>query len=263
MQVALETTLDTLATYFMQNGMKINAAKTELMFIGDKAALQTAAAEFTGVQFVGESLQPVPTAKNLGVVFDSRLCFEPHIDVIVAKCFGILIGLMHAKHLIPASVLTTIVNALVMSHVRYCSQVFGCANKTALKRLQKVQNFAARVISGRHRSQHVSDVIQSLGWLPVAAMMDFNDLCLLHKIIMTGEPDVLRREICYNRDIIERETRHSDHLYLPRFRTNVGKRTFRYRACSLYNAHFIGPSMQATSYVSFKGNSPPSEIMMK
>ena len=78
MQVALETTLDTLATYFMQNGMEINAAKTELMFIGDKAALQTAAAEFTGVQFVGESLQPVPTAKNLGVVFDSRLCFEPH-----------------------------------------------------------------------------------------------------------------------------------------------------------------------------------------
>ena len=252
MQVALETTLDTLATYFMQNGMKINAAKTELMVIGDRTTLQTATTELTGVQFLGEILQPVPTAKNLGVVFDSRLCFEPHIDVIVAKCFGILIGLMHAKHLIPASVFATIVNALVMSHVRYCSQVFGCANKTALKRLQKVQNFAARVISGRHRSQHVSDVIQQLDWLPIAAMIDFNDLCLLHKIIMTDEPDVLRQEVCYNRDVIERQTRHSDYLYLPRFRTNAGKRTFRHRACSLYNAHVIGSSMQGSSCARFK-----------
>ncbi|KAF0304789.1 hypothetical protein FJT64_023466 [Amphibalanus amphitrite] len=43
MQVALEKTLDTLATFFMQNGMKINAAKTELMIIGDRDALRTAA----------------------------------------------------------------------------------------------------------------------------------------------------------------------------------------------------------------------------
>ena len=119
-----------------------------------------AAVEPVGVQFVGETLQPVPTARNLGVVFDSRLCFEPHIDTIAAKCFGILIGLMHAKHIIPASVLPTVVNALVMYHVRYCSQVFGCANKTALERLQKVQNFAARLISGRRKREHVSDVIR-------------------------------------------------------------------------------------------------------
>ena len=252
MQVALEKTLDTLATYFMQNGMKINAAKTELMVIGDRSALQTAATGLNGVQFVGESLQPVLTAKNLGVIFDDRLSFEPHIDAIVAKCFGILIGLMHAKHLLPISVLPTVVSALVMSHIRYCSQVFGCANKTAVKRLQKVQNFAARIISGRHRSQHVSDVIRSLNWLPVAELMDFNDLCLLHKIIMTGEPAVLRQEVRYNRDVIERATRHSDFLYLPRFRTNAGKTTFMHRACSLYNAHVIGSDMQGASYARFK-----------
>ena len=194
MQVALERTLDTLATYFMQHGMKINAAKTELMVIGDGGSRQTAATGLTGVRFVGEDLQSVPTVKNLGVVFDNRLSFEPHIDAIVAKCFGIMIGLMHAKHLLPASVIPTIVNALVMSHIRYCSQVFGCANKTAIKRLQKVQNFAARIISGRHRSQHVSDVIQSLNWLPVAELINFNDLCLLHKIIMTSEPAFVLQE---------------------------------------------------------------------
>ena len=192
------------------------------------------------------------TAKNLGVIFDTRLNFEAHVDGAVAKCFGILIGLMHAKHMFSAPVLTTVVDALVMSHVRYCSQVFGCANKTVLKKLQKVQNFAARVISGRRRYQHVSDVIKSLEWLPVAAMIDHNDMCLLHKIITNNEPDVLRENVCYNRDVVQRVTRHSDHLHLPRFRTNVGRKTFRYRACSLYNEHVIGSSMQGLSYARFK-----------
>ena len=251
-QTTLEGVLDTLATHYMQSGMKINAAKTELMVLGDRIALRTAGARPTQVQFVGETLQPVTTARNLGVIFDSRLSFESHVDGVVAKCFGILIGLMHAKHMIPAQVLPTIVDALVMSHVRYCSQVFACANKTVLKKLQKVQNFAARVISGRRRYQHVSDVIESLEWIPVTAMIDFNDICLLHRIITTNEPDALRQNLCYNRDVVQRKTRHSNHLHLPRFRTNVGKKTFMYRACSLYNEYVIGSEMQALPYTRFK-----------
>ncbi|KAF0309570.1 Tyrosine-protein phosphatase Lar [Amphibalanus amphitrite] len=41
-QTALEGVLDTLATYFLQNGMKINAAKTEMMVAGGRSALQAA-----------------------------------------------------------------------------------------------------------------------------------------------------------------------------------------------------------------------------
>ena len=228
MQAALENTLDTLATYFMQNGMKINAAKTELMVVGDKTALMAAAAEPVGVQFVGEILQPVPTARNLGVFrapyryYRRKMLWNPDRP--------------HARKTHDPS-FSTADRCKRASHVswRYCSQVFGCANKTALNRFQKVQNFAARLISGRRKREHVPDVIQYLEWLPVAAMVNLNYLCLLHKIIMTGEPDVLRREVRYHRDVVERKTRQSDHLYLSRFRTNAGKRTFKHRACSLYN----------------------------
>ena len=86
-----------------------------------------------------------------------------------------------------------------MSHVRYCSQVFGCANKTTLKRLQKVQNFAARIVSGRRKYQSVSDVIEDLEWLPISTMLEYHDMCLLHKINRTNEPEILRREVTFNR----------------------------------------------------------------
>ena len=252
MQDTLEGVLDTLANYFLQNGMKINAAKTELMLAGGRAALQTAENEPVRVQFLGATLQPVSTVRNLGVIFDERLTFEPHIDHVVNKCFGILIGLMHAKHVLPAHVLPVILDALVMSHVRYCSQVFGCASQTALKRLQKVQNFAARVISGRRKYEHISDVIRDLAWLPIGSLVDMSDMCLLHRVIRTSEPEMLRRTICYNREVAERRTRQSDHLYIPRARTNLGQRRFVHRACKLYNEHVVGTQLESMSYENFK-----------
>ena len=251
-QSALERVLDTLATYFLQNGMKINAAKTEMMMVGGRSALQAAGMDPGRVMFLGETLQPVSTVKNLGVIFDSQLSFEPHINHVVNKCFGILVGLMHAKHVLPLHVLPTIVDALVLSHVRYCSQVFGCATKTTLKRLQRVQNFAARVISGRRKYDHISDVIKDLEWLSIGPLVDMNDMCLLHNIIVTGEPEVLRKDVCYNREVSQRRTRQSDHLYVPRTRTNLGQRAFMYRTCKLYNENVIGTELQNMSQASFK-----------
>ena len=36
---------------------------------------------------------------------DFRLSFEPHIDHVITKCFGILVGLAHANHVLPSHVL--------------------------------------------------------------------------------------------------------------------------------------------------------------
>ena len=41
------------------------------------------------------------------------------------KCVGILIGLSHAKHVIPKAQLSGIVQALVVPIVRYCISVYG------------------------------------------------------------------------------------------------------------------------------------------
>ena len=251
-KTATEEVLDTLATYFLQNGMKINAAKTELMVIGGKSALQIAETDATQVHFMEETLQPVPQARNLGVIFDERLTFEPHIDAVVTRCMGILMGLMYAKQILPRQVLPVIVRSLVLSHVQYCCQVFAGSSRTALKRLQKIQNFAARIISGRRKYDRVSGVIKDLKWLPVDTMLVHSDLCLLHKVIVKNEPDVIRNRIKYNRDVTVRRTRFSNHLYLPRFKTNVGQRTFNYRACKLYNAHVIGTELERLSYLQFK-----------
>ena len=117
--------------------------------------------------------------RNLGVVFDQFMTFTAHIDDVVRRCTGILIGLSHCRHSLPSATLTTLVQSLVVSLIRYCLSVYGTCNTTQTGRLQKVLNFAARVISGRRKFDHVSDVLHELQWLTARNLHVFHTLTLL------------------------------------------------------------------------------------
>ena len=183
---------------------------------------------------------------------DGELSWEPHIENIIKRCFGILIGLIHIRHIIPKNILPRIVDALVLSHVRYCASVYGSANRTAVAKLQKVFNFAARVISGRRKYDHVSDVLDDLSWLRAPDMISYFDITLIHGVLTFGKPDLLRSWLSYNHEHVCRDTRQSHYLSLPRARNNHGKRRYLYRAADMYNRMAIANHHSSLSVPAFK-----------
>ena len=251
MQNAMENVLDILSNWFLQNGMMVNPTKTELIVCGDRRQIVQLDGS-SKVRFMDEDVFPSERVKNLGVIMDRNLSWELHAKHVANKCFGILIGILHAKHLLPASVLPRIIDALVLSHIRYCVQVFGGSGKNVLHELQKVVNFAARVIAGRRKHDHVSDVIKELGWLNVPKLVVYFDLCMMHKILLSNMPIGLREQLSFNHESIARRTRQSEHLSLVRPRNNHGKRSFIYRASKLYNEHAIDHQLQRLSMATFK-----------
>ena len=216
--------------------MCINASKTEFMVCGDRRQL-TRFETSPSVTFMGEQLKCTERVKSLGVMVDRGLSWEHHVKLVHDRCFGILIGLNNVKHLLPRDLLPRIIDALVITHIRYALQVYGNAGKELMKKIQKVLNFAARVISGRRKSDHISDVMSQMGWLDVHQMTDYADLTLLLKVLTTERPVMLAAQLSFNRECASRITRQSDHLALPKPRTNHGKKTFIYRASQLYNKH--------------------------
>ena len=92
------------------------------------------------------------------------------------------------RHQIPRVLLPTIVSALVLSHVLYCLPVFGNGSDKNMQRLQKILNFALRVVSGRRKFDHISDVRDELGCPTARQLYELCSLNLLHKIRCTGEP---------------------------------------------------------------------------
>ena len=125
--------------------------------------------------------------------------------------------------------------ALVISRVQYCLTVYGNGSQTNFDRLQKIINFAARVIFGRQKFDHVSDLRDLLGWMPPKFMADYHALITARKVTKHGEPEALASLFTSNSDARDRSTRQDHHFHLPRPRLETGKRRFGYRAAVLLN----------------------------
>ena len=78
-------------------------------------------------------------------------------------------------------------------------------SKRNLHKLQLVQNFAARVVLGLRKFDHISQGRRSLRWLDVTEKVLFNDLVLAFKCVNGLAPDYLgkyfvKRSAVHNKD---------------------------------------------------------------
>ena len=73
----------------------------------------------------------------------------------------------------------------------YCSTVWSNTSNSNIDKLQKVQNFAGRIILGLRKYDHISDGLRSLKWLPIREKLILNDATMMHKCINKLVPDYL------------------------------------------------------------------------
>ena len=68
--------------------------------------------------------------KKLGVIFDSRLSFEHHIKSLCSWLNGTLSYLNRVKNTLDDKSRILLINALIFSHLNYCSSIWGkCSGK--------------------------------------------------------------------------------------------------------------------------------------
>jgi hypothetical protein len=61
---------------------------------------------------------------------------------------------------------------LVFSKLFYCSSVRSGTSAGHISKLQRTQNFAARIINGAKKLDHITPILKTLGWLPVKKLYD-------------------------------------------------------------------------------------------
>ena len=71
------------------------------------------------------------------------------------------------QNLLSVDAVKTLVCSLVLSHLNYCNSLLVGLPQYLIKRLQGVQNAAARSMLRTPRSEHISPLLQNLHWLPV------------------------------------------------------------------------------------------------
>ena len=129
-----------------------------------------------------------------------------------------------------------IVEALVLSVVRYCLSVYGSCGVTQRDRVQKIVNFCARVVTGKRRFDHISGEIQRLRWLKVEQLIVYHTVCALASVIVTQQPEYLCGTIGPRSSQRHTyRTRQADLFSRPNIRTESGRRRMCYRGVTLLN----------------------------
>ena len=139
--LSMERTLTSLDAWFCASGLKVNAEKTQLLLLGSAQNLRQVPS--FAVKFRDHDLIPVSEAKNLGLIFDRTLSWDNHVTAVTRRCVGTFIGLSHFRRYLPIAVVSALVSALVLSHIRYCISVYGNGTKKNLSRIQTIINLAA------------------------------------------------------------------------------------------------------------------------
>ena len=231
----VESNLSVALKWFTQNRLKINPSKTEMIIL--KSSRQTLDTSFS-VVFGSDTVSPSLSVKVLGVVVDRHLAWDAHVTSIVRRCNMLLVGLARMRSRVPRETKRMLVEALVFPHIRYCISVWGSCCISQQKRIQKVVNFGARIVSGLSRREHVTPVLRELGWECVGEMVRASDLAVVGQLLTSDSaPELLRSKLVLRSDKSVRSTRATERgqLQLPRVRTEFARRGFLVRASKHWN----------------------------
>ena len=95
--------LNNLTRWCCTNRLLINPQKTKLMLFGTRQ-LVGRLSDIT-IPFLGKDLSPSPSCKDLGVIFDSNLSFNDHIDYLSSSLLGKLCQINRVRHLFTKDIL--------------------------------------------------------------------------------------------------------------------------------------------------------------
>jgi len=117
----------------------------------------------------------------------------------------------------------------VSCRLDYCNSLLAGVADVQLRRLQSVQNAAARLVSGARRHDHITPILSTLHWLPVRERVTFKTAVLVWKCLHDVAPRYLV-DLCAPTAATagRRQSRSavSGALMVPWTRTSTGQRSF-------------------------------------
>ena len=230
----LKLDLVEIARWCCLNSLLVNPDKTKLLVMGVPQSLRRLPP--LSVTFLGKDISPVPVAKDLGVFIDETLSYNEHISKTVSSCLYKLTQINRIKHLLDKKTLLLLLSSFIFSRLFYCSTVWSNTSNSNLKKLQLVQNFAARLTLGLRKFDHISEGLKSLKWLNVKDRLFLNDAVKVHRCLQDKAPEYLEGKFVKRQEVSGRNTRHSATLNLPLCRLTKGQRSFTYRGAKVFNS---------------------------
>lgn len=229
----VESCLEKIKAWMNSHKLMLNEKKTKFIIISRKKNLDPISIKFNNIVIF-----PTKMENNLGVEFDNQLSFINFISTKCRKGYFWLQQIKRIKPFIPSTSTALLTNAYVTTSLDNCNSLLTGLPAYQLQRLQRLQNYAARITLNDYNFETPSHhLLRKLHWLNIENRIKFKILTLVHRSISGKAPSYMK-DLLKTRDIPTTTTRYSlapsFHCPIANFR-KTGDRAFSNTAPSLWN----------------------------
>ena len=162
----LQGCLHKIEEWCMENGFKFSSSKTACVHFHNKRGILPE----PNLNLNGNKIPVVKETRFLGVIFDQKLSFIPHMKALKTKCLKALDIIKVASNQewgADKSVLLKLYRSLVRSKLDYGCVVYGSARPSYLKVLNTIHHQGLRLALGAFRTSPVESLYVEAGELPL------------------------------------------------------------------------------------------------
>ena len=168
-----------------ENLCKLNESKTECIIIGRPALLKHVS--INQICLGSSVIKPIPSVKNLGVIFDKHFNLKQHITNVSAKSYYHLRNIYTIRKYLTRESCETLIHAFI-TRLDYCNSLYAGLPNCEIEKLQHIQNSAARLIYKIPKWEHISPKLNELHWLPIKSRIDYKILLFTFKALHNIAP---------------------------------------------------------------------------
>ena len=203
---SIQSCISYVKAWATANMLKFNDNKTELMLVTSKRTkhLHDLPTSIT----IGNSQIPFKqSVKNLSFTLDCHT-MHAHVTNIAGTCYFELRRLASIRRFLTSTATATHVSAFALSRIDYCNSLLFGSTHDVTSHLQRIQNYAARVILHLPKSSNITTHLESIHLLLVKARSTYKIACLCYHCHSCTAPSYVV-DMLHKKPLHTRNTRSS------------------------------------------------------
>ena len=179
---AMEACIRGVTLWMLQDKLKVNGAKTELLLISTRPQLEKV--DIDSLKSVTQLLHPAKMRSGTWEVGLTRhFPCSPMSTKHVTLAITILHNLSCIRKYLDKKTTECLVHAFITSRLDYCNSLLYDLPDCLISKLQRVQNAAARLVYKAPRFCHTGPILQELHWLTIRDKIKFKVILITFKAI--------------------------------------------------------------------------------
>ena len=186
----LQNCIDEIRSWMRVNLLKLNDSKMEFIILGMQQQLNNV--PDTTIKIGEDHINPSSSVRNLGFYQNSLMKGTTHVNKLTSNLFNELHQISKIRSKLTKEATQIVIQALVLSKLDYCNSLLLGAPDYNIRKIQRIQNFAARIVFNRSKYDHTTPLFKSLYWLPVCECIVFRIAVFMYKCTHDLAPKYLQ-----------------------------------------------------------------------